>query len=407
MRVTPEKVLSLAVASTLVACFALPASLSFARHRHFQPGSRRLACDAFFADKPTLAAKAGDTLWTLTERNTGKPWVWPQIWTLNPEMTNPHVLAVGQIVHFAARPAAAATTIHSAMPTATGDELATAQSPDGSEPRSASDETTDAAAPVAPERQTPSAATLTPPSASAAAAAAMAPATTPAKERKDTAALLPAALFSRHEWQRFGTVVQSTQEGLLGQAGERLRIRWKDAAAQHAGPYAIVRAPDGWRTADDGHRTGIMATCTGIARAIDGDPQQVIVDSVREEIEVGQRVVPVAWMQEPSRATQISSQHVCGHLVGNEHVAIVGSPLHVVFFDRGSQDGLRVGDLLLGEGQGIGHAHRPMLRVLRAGDHHATLSAVSTTQELVHGQALCTATKAQADAAAPVTPSAP
>jgi hypothetical protein len=34
--------------------------------------------------------KKGDTLWDITDEYYGDPWQWPQVWSYNPEITNPH-----------------------------------------------------------------------------------------------------------------------------------------------------------------------------------------------------------------------------------------------------------------------------------------------------------------------------
>lgn len=34
--------------------------------------------------------KPGDTLWDLSQRYYGQPWRWPELWSYNPEITNPH-----------------------------------------------------------------------------------------------------------------------------------------------------------------------------------------------------------------------------------------------------------------------------------------------------------------------------
>jgi LysM domain len=41
----------------------------------------------------------GDTLWTVSEKYFGQPWRWPQLWALNPEITNPHWIFPGQLIH--------------------------------------------------------------------------------------------------------------------------------------------------------------------------------------------------------------------------------------------------------------------------------------------------------------------
>lgn len=39
---------------------------------------------------PSHQVQRGDTLWDITQRFYGDPYRWPQIWALNPEITNPH-----------------------------------------------------------------------------------------------------------------------------------------------------------------------------------------------------------------------------------------------------------------------------------------------------------------------------
>jgi hypothetical protein len=42
----------------------------------------------------------GDTLWSITERVAGNPFVWPKVWSFNPEITNPHWIYPGDVVRF-------------------------------------------------------------------------------------------------------------------------------------------------------------------------------------------------------------------------------------------------------------------------------------------------------------------
>lgn len=39
---------------------------------------------------PVYTVRRGDTLWDITGRFYGNPWGWPQVWSYNPEITNPH-----------------------------------------------------------------------------------------------------------------------------------------------------------------------------------------------------------------------------------------------------------------------------------------------------------------------------
>lgn len=47
--------------------------------------------------------KKGDTLWDLSETYYGSPWAWPQVWSLNPQVENPHWIYPGDQLRTAKR----------------------------------------------------------------------------------------------------------------------------------------------------------------------------------------------------------------------------------------------------------------------------------------------------------------
>ena len=42
----------------------------------------------------------GDTLWDISARYKNSPWYWPQIWSFNPDISNPHWIYPGQRIRF-------------------------------------------------------------------------------------------------------------------------------------------------------------------------------------------------------------------------------------------------------------------------------------------------------------------
>jgi LysM domain len=44
--------------------------------------------------------KPGDTLWDLSGRFLNNPWYWPKVWSYNPQITNPHFIYPGSVVRF-------------------------------------------------------------------------------------------------------------------------------------------------------------------------------------------------------------------------------------------------------------------------------------------------------------------
>src|SRR5690554_8168051 len=82
-------VLSLATGLTFAAGF-LPSGLSA------QEGERTIATGSnipLTADAPDeYVVKPGDTLWDISKLFLRDPWYWPEIWYVNPQVENPHLI---------------------------------------------------------------------------------------------------------------------------------------------------------------------------------------------------------------------------------------------------------------------------------------------------------------------------
>ncbi len=65
-----------------------PSSLEEAQRegRGYRVGSNTRAA----AVPDVYTVRQGDTLWTITGHYMGDPWQWPQVWSFNPDITNPH-----------------------------------------------------------------------------------------------------------------------------------------------------------------------------------------------------------------------------------------------------------------------------------------------------------------------------
>jgi len=47
----------------------------------------------------TYVVKKGDTLWDISNVFLSKPWLWPQLWHINPQIENPHLIYPGDVLN--------------------------------------------------------------------------------------------------------------------------------------------------------------------------------------------------------------------------------------------------------------------------------------------------------------------
>ena len=73
---------------------AFIASLTLGTLTAFSQGSARLAEDA----PDEYVVQAGDTLWDIAGTFLKDPWYWPEIWYINPQVENPHLIYPGDVL---------------------------------------------------------------------------------------------------------------------------------------------------------------------------------------------------------------------------------------------------------------------------------------------------------------------
>ena len=65
-----------------------------------QSSSDDVVQDDFQPNKMQHVVEDGDTLWDICDAVLGRPEMWPRVWSMNPEITNPHWIYPGDIIRF-------------------------------------------------------------------------------------------------------------------------------------------------------------------------------------------------------------------------------------------------------------------------------------------------------------------
>lgn len=244
----------------------------------------------------------GDTLWDIASRFLKDPWLWPEIWHVNPEIDNPHLIYPGDVIRLVyvdgrpqlriergrptvkLSPEVRATPLRRAIPTIPLDAIRQFLT----EPRVVSDEELDAAP----------------------------------------------------------YLVQSAGEHLVAAAGNRIYVR--GVADESQSRFTVVRKGEVYTDPDTGEVLGREALFVGDA-AVErfGDPATMQITRSKSEARIGDRLLPAVGENfDASFQPRAPAQEVHGRII-----AVLGGVSQigqhqVVVVNRGQREGMEPGHVL-------------------------------------------------------------
>lgn len=235
----------------------------------------------------------GDTLWGISGQYFTSPWQWPAVWALNPQITNPHWIFPGDQVRLLNASAAAAVTATApaATPTNLGGRIRSARYPRG------------------------------------------------------TVFLREEAWASPEEVTASGTIVGAPEDTMLLSDGDQVYIEFRRRAPNVGETYTVYT--NGMQTQHSDRDAGSVVRVLGTVVVDSWDGQRKIatarITESIEPIERGERVAIVQRQFNPVPPVP-NDRDIAAHIVAMPTPrSIVGGDF-VVIVDRGSQDGVRLGN---------------------------------------------------------------
>lgn len=241
--------------------------------------------------------KKGDTLWDIAGLFLNKPWLWPEIWQVNPQVANPHLIYPGdelELVYLNGKPyLRRAGKLSPRIRVNPWDGAISAIPADA----------------IAPFLSRP-------------------------------------YVVNEGELDAAPYVVAFADEHIIGGAGQRVYVRSVESDEHMT--FDVVRAGDAYQDAETGEILGYEALFIGVAELQrTGDPATLVLNTTEKEVLVGDRLLPAvddkaigAFYPKPPE------QQVNGAIISVfDGVSQIGQ-YNTVVLDRGANDGLSPGTVL-------------------------------------------------------------
>ncbi len=275
---------------------AIIASLTLGSFTAFSQGSARLAADA--PDKYVVAD--GDTLWDIAATFLQDPWYWPEIWYVNPQVENPHLIYPGDVL---------ALIYVEGQPRVTNTM--------GSSLR------------LSPEaRESP-----------------LTEAITSVSYDSIAAFLSRGVVIERNEVNSMPHLVATKGDHLIAAAGNTVYVR--GTSAQPGERFTVVHIGDKLVDPDNNDVIGYQGIeiAQGTIRR-SGDPASLALISSKREAKQGDRLIPMSVEIPLNFFPRTPTSNIDGRIIAVvDGVTQIGQH-QVVILNRGSNNGLGVGDVL-------------------------------------------------------------
>ena len=256
--------------------------------------------------------KKGDTLWDISKRFLHDPWMWPEVWHINPKIRNPHLIYPGDVI-----------TLYYG---ADGKPYITLEGAGGIPMSKPGIKTVKLSPKIRSESLERAIPTI---------------------PREAIAPFLKTArIVTKEDLEKAPYIVSSFEEHLISGAGYKIYAR--NIKDQKIGAYHVVRPGDVYRDPVTEKILGYEAEDVADAHVLrTGDPATLRVKEARKEVLNGDLLLPFEQRNlEFQFFPRAPSRQVEGQIISVfQGVSMIGQ-FNVVVLNRGKQDGLEPGHVL-------------------------------------------------------------
>ncbi len=293
----PARSLAAVAITALALAVAVPVGVATGQEQGIDRGVIPVAPDA----PSSYVVQTGDTLWDISAKFLTDPWYWPEIWHINPQVANPHLIYPGDTL---------ALTWVAGQPRVTlASGGATRMSP-----RVRENALTDAIRAIPYDRV--------------------------------AAFMSRPGVLSADQVKGAPYVAYGRDDRLISSVGNDIYVR-RLSSPQAGSRYAIFHVGDELKDPDDGDVLGYQGIFTGEADLKRyGDPSTMrVVDSARETLE-GDILLPLAGDPKMDFIPRAPSSSVDGTIMSVIDDRTIVAQHDIIIINRGSRHGLEPGHVL-------------------------------------------------------------
>jgi len=249
--------------------------------------------------------RRGDTLWDIAGRFLRDPWLWPEIWSVNPQIANPHLIYPGDVIR---------------LIWVDGEPRLHVERPRG-EPGVRELEPQIRRLPL--EDAIPS---------------------IPAEAVRNF--LNRPRVVTPEQMDAAPYILGTREDRLIMATGDEVFARGIDPS--DFGRYSVFRLGEALVDPDTGETLGYEAIHTGEASVLQhGDPARLRLVDTEREVRNGDRLLPIEDFVPPSRyIPKVPDDQVEGRIIGLFDAITQVATNQIVVLNRGTADGMQIGTVL-------------------------------------------------------------